>query len=151
MRQNTVRLALGAVVSCFFLMWSAHRVIAQRPSPVTMTRLYTGPDGQTHGERIEIRLRPLSIGGEQSKTSAVSGMEFRRFPPGWMNDWHTAPKRQYVITLSGRSEVEMTGGKKFVNNPGSVVLAEDLTGKGHITRTFGSEDWISVAIPVPRK
>ena len=68
-----------------------------------------------------------------------------------MNDWHTAPQRQYVITLSGRSEVEMAGGKNFVNNPGQVVFADDLTGKGHITRTLGTEDWISVAVPVPDK
>jgi hypothetical protein len=45
----------------------------------------------------------------------------------------------------------MAGGKKFVNNPGQVVFADDLTGKGHITRTLGTEDWISVAVPVPDK
>ena len=29
-----------------------------------------------------------------------------------------------------------------------VVLAEDLTGKGHITRTIGNEDRVTVSIPV---
>ena len=32
--------------------------------------------------------------------------------------------------------------------PGSIDLAEDLTGKGHITRVIGNEDRVTIAIPV---
>jgi hypothetical protein len=145
------RVALAALIGCVVVAFNLHRADAQRRTPVTVTRLYTGSDGQTHSETVDIKLMPPSGGGEQSGPLVATGMQFRRFPPGWVNDWHTAPQRQYVITLSGRSEVEMAGGKKFVNNPGQVVFADDLTGKGHITRTLGTEDWISVAVPVPDK
>jgi quercetin dioxygenase-like cupin family protein len=63
-------------------------------------------------------------------------------------DWHTAPRRQYVITLSGRGEVELVDGTKIPLGPGSIDLAEDLTGKGHITRVVGNEDRVTIAIPV---
>ena len=67
-------------------------------------------------------------------------------PSGWIYDWHPAPFRQYVITLSGRVELELVGGRKLNFGPGSVFLAEDLTGKGHVSRTIGSEDWVSIAV-----
>ncbi len=40
----------------------------------------------------------------------------------------------------------MAGERKITLQPGSIFLAEDLTGKGHISRTIGKEDWISVAV-----
>jgi hypothetical protein len=65
-----------------------------------------------------------------------------------VSDWHTAPRRQYVITLSGRGEIELAGGKKIALEPGHIELAEDLTGKGHITRVVGTEDRVTIALPV---
>lgn len=83
---------------------------------------------------------------ERSEALKAANLQFRRFPRGWVNDWHPAPVRQYVITLSGRGEIEMAGERKITLQPGSIFLAEDLTGKGHISRTIGKEDWISVAV-----
>ena len=67
---------------------------------------------------------------------------------GSVQDWHTAPQRQYVITLSGRGEIEVAGGKKIALEPGHIELAEDLTGKGHITRAIGSEDRVTLWLPL---
>jgi len=119
---------------------------AQNRKPVHITRLYTGPDGLTHAEEIEA-LGPGG-GNDVYKLLANSGAELRRSPPGRVIDWHTAPRRQYVITLSGHAEIELTGGKIISVGPGSIELAEDLTGKGHITRTVGTEDRVTIAIPV---
>jgi len=33
--------------------------------------------------------------------------------PNYFEDWHTAPRRQYVITLGGRGEIELSDGKKI--------------------------------------
>ena len=54
--------------------------------------------------------------------------------------------RQYVITLSGRAELEVGDGKKVAVGPGQINLIEDTTGKGHITRNL--EDRIVVTIPL---
>jgi hypothetical protein len=119
---------------------------AQSRKPVVIHRLYTGPDGQTHVEEIDAKFGPNGTDG--FKLMAGAGAEIRRAPPGRVADWHTAPRRQYVITLSGHGEVELIDGTKIELGPGSIDLAEDLTGKGHITRVIGNEDRVTIAIPV---
>ena len=120
---------------------------AQKNKPVMINRLYTGPDSQTHVEEIEAK---FASGGETGsyKLLANAGAELRRAPPGRVADWHTAPRRQYVITLSGHGELEISGGKKILVGPGSINLVEDVTGKGHITRTVGNEDRVTIQIPL---
>ncbi|PYS15897.1 MAG: hypothetical protein DMG15_03900 [Acidobacteria bacterium] len=53
-----------------------------------------------------------------------------------------------MITLGGRGEIEVAGGKKVAVGPGQINLIEDTTGKGHITRNLGSEDRIAITIPL---
>ena len=53
------------------------------------------------------------------------------------------------MTLSGEAEVEASDGEVRHIGPGTVMLAEDLSGKGHITRGIGTEDRISLFIPLP--
>jgi quercetin dioxygenase-like cupin family protein len=76
----------------------------------------------------------------------ITGAELHRAAAGTVQDWHTAPRRQYVITLSGRGEVEVAGGKKIALGPGHIDLVEDTTGKGHITRTI--EDRVTLTLPL---
>ena len=37
----------------------------------------------------------------------------RRTNQDYSLDWHPAPNRQYVVTLSGESEIELEGGRKI--------------------------------------
>jgi quercetin dioxygenase-like cupin family protein len=78
----------------------------------------------------------------------ATGVQFSRRPPAPSSDWHTGPKRQYVITLSGLGEIEVADGKKVAVGPGHINLIEDTTGKGHITRNLGPEDRVVVTIPL---
>ncbi|OLB62920.1 MAG: hypothetical protein AUI11_03600 [Acidobacteria bacterium 13_2_20CM_2_66_4] len=126
---------------------------AQTRKPVVVTRLYTGPDGQTHAEEIEMKF----TGGANSEVSQmmpVTGAELHRQPANTFVDWHPGPRRQYVITLSGRGEIEVAGGKKIPLGPGQINLIEDTTGKGHITKGVGAEDrvtlWLPLADQTPR-
>ena len=48
-----------------------------------------------------------------------------------------APRRQYLITLSGKTEIGLGDGTVHKLGPGDVNLAEDLTGRGHTTRVVG--------------
>lgn len=126
---------------------SAHGAAVAR-KPVHITRLYTGPDGKTHAEAIEVKFEAPGGGNDVYKFLGNAGAELRRSPPGRVADWHNAPRRQYVITLSGHGEIELEGGKIISVGPGDIELAEDLTGKGHITRTVGNEDRVTIAIPL---
>src|SRR5450755_27955 len=121
--------------------------MAQTHKPVFTTRFYTGPDNQTHVEQVELKFIPGSP-AEISKLMQVTGAELHRIAAGSVEDWHQAPRRQYVITLSGRGEIEVAEGKKISVGPGSVDLVEDTTAKGHITRAMGSEDRVTLQLPL---
>ena len=107
-------------------------------------RIYSGEDGQSHFEELELPMEPVGT----TPVQAASGITFRRAEPGEFIDWHNAPRRQYVITLSGASEVVIGDGTVQRFGPGDVLLAEDLTGRGHTTRAVGDEPRVSVAIPL---
>src|SRR5439155_16906995 len=82
------------------------------------------------------------------KMMMTTGAELHRAPAGRVSDWHTAPRRQYVITLSGHGELEVAGGKKIAVGPGHIELVEDTTGKGHITRVTGTEERVTLQLPL---
>jgi len=143
-------IAVGLVVSIILVSRARTDhdvVVAQTRKAVVITRLYTGPDGLTHAEDIADKLTGSGT-TEVSEMLKVTGAEIHRAPGGRVNDWHTAPRRQYVITLSGRGEIEVAGGKKISLGPGHMELAEDLTGKGHITRVVGNEERVTIQLPL---
>ncbi len=143
MRSIVRRLAVVVLVGAFLLTWGAETdrdvVGAQSLGKIMATRLYTGTDGQSHAEEVE-----LTAGTLMNATS----VQFNRAPAGRFSDWHVGPRRQFVITLSGRGEIELAGGKKMTMQPGHINLIEDLTGKGHTTRVVGSEDRVTISIPL---
>jgi hypothetical protein len=118
--------------------------IAQARKPVVVTRIFTGPDGLSHAEDIELKLNARGV----ADVLKATGAEFSARPPSDSNAaaWHTGPSRQLVITLSGSSEVEVSGGVHVSAGPGHINLIEDTTGKGHITRNFGPEDRVALTI-----
>ena len=154
MSSSMRRLGLISLVGCFAVMGGIRShddvAAAQKRTPITVTRIFTGPDNQTHAEEITVKMMPGGRSGELSEMLKATGLQFRRTPPNYFVDWHSAPQRQYVITLSGRGEIELVGGKKIPLGPGHILLAEDVTGKGHISRGVGSEDRISLFIPLAK-
>jgi hypothetical protein len=151
MRSKGMWLIAAGLLGLFVVILAAQTgrdgVGAQKRKTVFITRLFTGPDGQTHAEEVEAK---FTTGGANDvfKMVGTSGAELHRAPAGRVSDWHTAPRRQYVITLSGRGELEVSGGKKIAVEPGHIELVEDTTGKGHITRVIGTEDRVTLQLPV---
>lgn len=100
------------------------------------TVLYTGHDKTSYfsDENIEIdSVQPL---GFYSKEFATKHMKFRTFKAGLTYDWHTAPQSQFIIYLEGEVEIIASGGERKIFKTGDILFANDLTGKGHITRTL---------------
>ena len=160
MRLSTKQLALAVLVVCFVATWCGivdHDVaMAQGRKAVVVTRIFTKQDSLAHAEDIEL---DLNARGATDMLKAT-GAEFSVRPPtpGATRNttateanapgWHTGPARQFVITLSGNSEVEVSGGVHVAAGPGHINLIEDTTGKGHITRNFGPDDRIALTIPL---
>jgi len=120
----------------------------ERLEGLAVTRIFTGADGQTHADEIRIKMARTDASTEISEMVKTPNVQFRRQAPNFFEDWHNAPRRQYVITLSGRGEIELSDGKRIALYPGRIVLLEDLTGKGHISRGAGTEDRVSILIPI---
>ena len=126
---------------------SGERLLAQGRQSIKVTRIFTGRDGLSHAEEIDMKLTASGAAGTSEMIKAT-GVQFRRTPAGSFSDWHVGPRRQYVITLSGRGEIEVAGGKKILLEAGRIELIEDTTGKGHTTRALGTEDRVSISIPL---
>jgi hypothetical protein len=127
------------------------RLLFLTDSPTTrlmkIVRLYTGTDNESHFEDIEIGL--TSAGHMRaSELQPAHGITFRSARPDHFSNYHPAPNRQYVITLSGQVEIETGDGTIRRFGPGDVMLAEDTTGRGHITRVIGGQPRHYVFIPL---
>lgn len=144
MRFFSARLLLAIAVICFSLSAVESRLDAQTPAPIHIIRLYTGADGPSHFEQAEVAMTKES--GTQSSPLQMGDSFVVREQPGQLEDWHNADARRYVIPISGHAEVEVTGGEKKAIEPGQIWLAEDLTGKGHIFRVIGKEQWVAVFV-----
>jgi len=104
-------------------------------------RLYAGDDGESHMEELDLASHP-----ELTALQGAKGVAFRSTPPGTFSDWHTAPRRQYIITLSGEAEIGLGDGTIQRLGPGDVNMAEDLTGHGHTTRVVGQVPRVTATI-----
>lgn len=101
-----------------------------------VTRIYTGPDGESRFEDVEVPLRDLGPIGALSALQPATGVVFRTTGPGYDYDFHNAPRRQYVVNLAGGVvEIETGDGSTRRLGPGDVLLAEDTTGRGHRSRS----------------
>ena len=79
----------------------------------------------------------------------AAGATFLYLKRAAVEDWHRAPRRMYLIAVQGMSEVTAGDGEVRRFGLGSIVLMDDLTGKGHITRAVCDVDHIALTIPVP--
>ena len=106
-------------------------------------RLYTGSDGQSHIEPVDLGKTP-----DWKKGLATTQISFSEWPVGRFLDWHPAPRRQFVIIVSGQLEIGLGDGTKQVFGPGDARLVEDTTGKGHTTRVVGNQPVITATVPL---
>lgn len=111
-----------------------------------ITRLYTGPDNQSHFEDINIPLEDGGDIGRLSETIPATGIIFRTTSGDYDYDWHNAPRRQYIFMLSGGVEIEVGDGTIRRFGTGDILLVEDTTGQGHISRAIDGQPRRSVFV-----
>jgi hypothetical protein len=113
-----------------------------------VVRIFTGPDDKSHLEDVDIELEDRGAAGRISRLWSGTGVQFRETDGDYFIDYHNAPRRQLVVNLTGSVEIETGTGDRRVLGPGSILLAEDLTGQGHISRGIGGERRASLFIPL---
>ena len=121
---------------------------------VSVLRIWADEDGESHFEDVNVVFEetdfvppapPVLI----SSFETASEYAIERVAPGWQGDWHPAPGRVVAIYVSGRGDMEASDGEVRPLEPGTILLAEDTTGKGHVSRVTGTEEMVAVILKLP--
>ena len=103
-------------------------------------RIFADADGESHFEDAAMPLvaadlappaKPMPL---SEPVSAARIIHFKAPQDLSGSAWHPAPKRQFMYVLAGTVEITVSDGEMRAFGPGSIVLVEDTTGKGHSGR-----------------
>ena len=108
-------------------------------------RLYAGKNGDSYFEDVEVEMSLVDLAPpapplDLSPSMPSTNVAFLRAPTGWYDPSHPAPRRLLFLFLAGELEVTVSDGQVRRFAPGSIVLAEDMSGKGHASRVVGNDD-----------
>jgi hypothetical protein len=113
-----------------------------------ITRLFSGSDGESYFGDLEIPLEDKGDIGRLSEVFGASGIIFRETDGNYDYDFHNAPNRQYIVLLEGEIEITTSLGDIRRFSSGDIILAEDIEGKGHKTRSIDGKLRRSIFITV---
>jgi hypothetical protein len=99
--------------------------------------LYTDDKGESHFRDIEIEWAEERRGSKLSKCLPATGIIFRETQAEHDVDWHPAPRRQYIVNLDDGVRITASDGESRLIGVGEVLLVEDTTGKGHLSKGLG--------------
>lgn len=103
-------------------------------------RLINTPDGSSTFEKGRLPVM---------KTIATTSFRISNTVEEWEKGDHPAPRKQYVVTVKGKIRFEVSNGETFLIEPGIILLAEDVEGKGHSWEFEEGEIWERLYIPIP--
>ncbi|MCE7008150.1 cupin domain-containing protein [Kibdelosporangium philippinense] len=102
-------------------------------------RIHADGSGRSEFEDVEVTGKPgITVDGVPPlllsgpfPAGSITFVEQPADAPDW--EPHVAPRRQFVIVLTGRAAVTVSGGERREFGPGDVLLFEDTTGEGHVS------------------
>jgi uncharacterized cupin superfamily protein len=110
-----------------------------------VTEIFADDQGETHFRAVEIDFEtrafappslPVKVSAEIPSTTSL----FMIAPPGWDEEYHATPRKQFCIMLQGELRVEATDGQSIEMGPGDVLLVNDAESKGHLSTIQGSQN-----------
>jgi hypothetical protein len=110
--------------------------------------LYVDANGDTHFRDIEVEWVEERNFSKLSARLPARGIIFRETSADYDLDWHPAPRRQYIINLDGGVKITASDGESRIIGAGEVLLVEDTSGKGHLSKSVGGRMRRSIFVPV---
>jgi hypothetical protein len=110
--------------------------------------LYEDAEGISHFRDIEIEWVEQRHASKLSKRFPATGIIFRKVDADYNLDWHPAPRRQYIVNLDASVAVTAGDGETRIIGMGEIMLVEDTTGKGHLSKAVGGKIRHCLFIPV---
>ena len=98
--------------------------------------LYVDKNGESHFRDVEVEYAESTRAGRLSKRIPATGIIFREVQPDYDLDWHPAPRRQYIINLDAGVQITASDGEARRIGAGEVILVEDTSGKGHLSKAL---------------
>lgn len=124
-------------------------------SGVRYSTLYVGPDGESHfrdGGSLELALPESAERADGDMwfhtMDGIDSVMLTRLEAGMTEDWHASPQRMFVFGLEGTVEMTASDGTKRIVGAGDVLLLEDTSGKGHLTRVPEDADYLGLGLLV---
>jgi hypothetical protein len=119
-------------------------------------RVYADSAGESHFADVEIDLTPVAMTSSAPPLQLSSFMpatecSFMRVPAGWQRTWRPTPRRELFFCLSGEIESEVSDGEVRRFGPGSIMLSDDATGKGHTSRSVGTDAALFGVVQLPEE
>src|SRR5215831_2515354 len=144
-------LGLCAIAStCFAQAQTSESPSSGKPYPLKYVRLYADDKGVSHFKEEQLDMPGAASRADRNAMAlaGASGARLLRLKTGTVETWHKVPRRQFLFIIKGKSEVTAADGEKREFVPGDIVLMDDTTGQGHITKAIGNEDHVALFIPV---
>jgi hypothetical protein len=110
--------------------------------------LYVDAKGETHFRDIEVEWVEERHFSKLSARLPATGIIFRETSADYDLDWHPAPRRQYIINLDGAVKITASDGESRIIGAGEVLLVEDTSGKGHLSKSVGGKMRRSIFVPI---
>ncbi|MHB1419902.1 MAG: hypothetical protein ACYCX4_10030 [Bacillota bacterium] len=118
------------------------------------TRIYTGPDGNTHLEDVNMDISPriFSEGAapvclsDPWKATGVfflaAGLETKEL------GFHNSPQKMMGLIVAGDCIQETSDGDQRLFRAGDVIMFEDMTGPGHKTQNAAGTVYAMISLKV---
>jgi hypothetical protein len=110
--------------------------------------LYADARGESHFRDIEVEWVEETRAGKLSQRLPATGIIFRQVPPTYDLDWHPAPRRQYIINLDAGVRITASDGESRVIGAGEVILVEDTSGRGHLSKAVDARLRHCIFVPL---
>ena len=103
---------------------------------------------ESHFRDIEVEWVEEGKFTKLSKRLPASGIIFRETSGDYDLDWHPAPRRQYIVNLDAAVQITASDGESRIIGAGEVLLVEDTSGKGHLSKSVSGKMRHSIFVPI---
>jgi hypothetical protein len=110
--------------------------------------IYCDTNGESHWRDVTIEYEDEGPGGKTTAHQFANGIIFRQTQAEHDRPWHPAPRRQYIINLDAGVELTASDGESRKIGKGEVILVEDTSGKGHLSKSINNEMRHSIFVPI---
>lgn len=110
--------------------------------------LFEDENGVSHFRDIEIEWAEERNFSKYSASMPACSIIFRETSGDYDLDWHPAPRRQHIVNLDASAQITASDGEVREVKAGEVILVEDVSGKGHLSKSVDGKLRHLLFIPI---